>query len=172
MPTRPQTVRLSAAGFSPWIPINRMTESFGVGLGCKCSSNVNLTYSVQHTFDDLWERTLCSMSRSTTSLSITKTNHGLSTSDWAQISGGSIWDGTYSIASITNQNTFVVTVVDTGAASGLFYVQTARVFDHAEIDDETGSVDGNYEFPPRACRLIVTSYTAGYVDLTVIQAGK
>ena len=86
MPTRPQTVRLSAAGFSPWIPINRLSESFGVGFGVKCSSNVNLTYSVQHTFDDLWDRSLCLMSRTTTSLAITKTNHGLSAADWVKIS--------------------------------------------------------------------------------------
>lgn len=172
MPTRPQSVRLTAAGFSPWILLNRMTNGFGVGFGAKMSSNGNLTYSVQHTFDDLYERTLCLMSRSTTSLSIIKANHGLSTNDWAQISGGSIWDGTYAVASITDQNTFVVTVADTGATSGLFWVQTARVFDHSEIDDETASADGNYEFPPRAMRLIVTAFSAGYVDLNVIQAGK
>lgn len=171
MPTRPHTERLSAAGFSPWIPLNRMTE-FGVGLGCVLSSNGNLTYSVQHTFDELWDRQLCVMSRSTTSLSITLANHGLSVASWAKITGGSIWDGEYAVASITDQNTFVVTVANTGATSGLFWVQKARVFDHDDLDDETASADGNYEFPPRACRLIVTAYTAGYVDLTVIQAGK
>lgn len=171
MPTRPQTVRLSAAGFSPWIPLNRMVE-FAVGLGCKMSSNGNLTYSVQHTFDELWDRTLCNMSRTTTSLSITKVNHGLSVGDWVQISGGSIWDGTYAVTSITDQNTFVVTVANSGATSGLFWVQTGRIFEHDTITAKTTSEDGSYAFPPRACRLRVSIYAAGYVDLTVIQAGK
>lgn len=173
MPQRPSTVRLSSATFSDWIAVNRMTE-FALAFAVEMSSNGNLTYSVQHTLDDLWERTDCRLSRSTTSLTVNKTNHGLSANDWVQISGspGGIWDGEYAVASITSQNAFVVTVADSGVTSGRGWVQTARVMDHPEIDDETASADGNYEFPPRAVRLIITVWTAGYADLTVIQAGK
>lgn len=172
MPTRPHTERLSSATFSPWIPLNRMTNGFGVGLGCVLSSNGNLTYSVQHTFDDIYERTSCVLARSTTSLTVTKVNHGLSEDSWARISGSPIWDGFYEVASITDQNNFVVTVANTGITGGIGWVQTARIFDHEDLVGETSSADGNYEFPPKACRLTVTSYTAGYVDLIVVQAGK
>lgn len=172
MPTRPSTVRLSAAGFSPWILLNRLIAGFGVGLGVKLSSNGNLTYSVQHTFDDLYERTEVLFTRSGTSLTVPKINHGLSVDDWVQISGGTIWDATYAVASVTDQNNFVVTVANSGVTSASGYVQTARLFPHEDLAAETASADGNYEFPPRACRLIVTAFTAGYADLTVIQAGK
>lgn len=172
MPMRPATVRLSAAGFSSWIPLNRYSSAFAVGLGVVFSSNGNLTCSVQHTFDDIFARTNVNMSRSTTSLSITKANHGLSQDSWAMISGGTLWDGEYAVASITDQNTFVVTVANSGATSGVGYIQTARVFDHTVLDDLTDDADSNYSAPPRACRLIVTAYTAGYVDLNIVSGGK
>lgn len=172
MPMRPVSTRLSAAGFSSWIPLNRYTTDFTVGLGVVFSSNGNLTCTVQHTFDDLFERTLCALARSGTSLSVTKTNHGLSANDWAQISSGTIWDGQYAVASITDQNTFVVTVANSGATSGQGYVQTARVFDHTVLAGLVASADSNYSAPPRACRLNVSVYTAGYVDLNVVSGGK
>lgn len=174
MPVRPSTVRLSSATFSDWIRVNRMTE-FALAFAVEMSSNGNLTYTVQHTLDDFYDnRAKRNLSRVTTSLTVAQTNHGLSTSDWVQISASTYsgWNGTYAVASITDQNNFVVTVADAGDASGEAYVQTARVINHPDIAAETASADGNYEFPPAAVRLIVTAYTAGYVDLTVIQAGK
>ena len=169
---RPVTVRLSAVGNSPWVQLSQYTSSFGIGLGVKLSSNGNLTYTIQHTFDDIHLRADTTLSRVTTSLSVKKINHGLSTNDWAQLSGTPIWDGEYAVASVTDQNTFVVTVADTGVTSGVGFVQTARVFNHAELAAETASADGNYQFPPTACRLNVSVYTAGYVDLTVVSGGQ
>lgn len=172
MPMRPASVRLSSATFSDWIPLNRMSNSFGIGLGVKLSSNGNLTYSVQHTFDDIYADPICFLSRSGTSLTVKKTNHGLSANDWAKIEGSSIWNGQYAVASVTDQNNFVVTVANSGATAGLGRVKTARVFSHETLVSQTASADGNYQFPPRACRLIVSAYSAGYVDLNVIAAGK
>lgn len=175
MSQRQATVRLSAAGFSPWIPLNAFSSSFGVGLGCVLSSNGNLTYSVQHTFDDFYaNRAERQLSRSTTSLTVKHTNHGLSVGSWVQLTAASYsgWNATYAVASVTDQNNYVVTVADAGDAAGNAWVQSARVFDHEDLDDETISADGNYEFPPKACRLIITAYTAGYVDLTVIPGGS
>lgn len=172
MPQRPSTVRLSAAGNSDWIPLNRMSDSFGVGLGVKLSSNGNLTYSVQHTFDELYERLLCALSRVTTSLTVLKANHGLSANDWVKIEGSPIWDGQYAVASVTDQNNFVVTVANTGVTSGEGWIKTARVFEHDTLTALTASAQGNYSQPPRACRLRCSAYTAGYVDLNVIPGGK
>lgn len=169
---RPVTVRLAAAGFSDWIRLNQYSNSYGVGLGVKLSSNGNLTYTVQHTFDDIYERTAVNFSRSTTSLTVTKVNHGLSANDWVKIEGSPIWDAQYAVASITDQNNFVVTVANTGVTSGSGWIKTARVFDHEDLAAETASADGNYEFPPQACRLIVSVWNAGYVDLTVVPGGK
>ena len=177
MSMRPVTQRLSSATFSPWIPINRYSSSFGVGLGVKLSSGANLTYSVQHTFDYFYnQRTDLSIARVTTTATVTMTNHGLSVGDWIQVnnSGSTALDGTFAVATVTNADVFTYTVADSGAAAsgGNTSIQTARVFNHADLAGETASGDGNYEFPPQAVRFIITSYTGGFADLTVISGGQ
>ena len=172
---RPVTVRLSAAGVSPWIPLDYIQTSFSVGLAVLLSTNGNLTYSVQHTSDELWDRTeQFTGARVTTTMSITKTNHGLRVGDWFQIQGNAAapFFGEYAVAAITSESIFTATVANSGLTtmplSGA-WLSTARVMPHATLAALTASANGNYAFPPRACRLAVTSYTAGYVDLTVIQ---
>lgn len=171
------TVRLSAAGFSPWIAVNyRPFGSFAVGLGVKLSSNGNLTYAVQHTMDNIYQDRVIdwSASRTTTTGTVTKINHGLSVSDWVFFEAAAPFDIAYAVASITDQDTFTVTTANGGVSTviwGSAQIHTARVFNHEDLDSETASADGNYAFPPRAVRLLVSSYTAGYVDLTVLQAG-
>lgn len=170
---QPIQLRLSAAGFSDWIPLARLLGSgFAVGLGVKMSSNGNLTYSVQHTMDYLYNPTQPPIARVTTTATVTWTNHGLSVNDWVYVWGaGAPLDGQFAVAAITDQNNFTYTVANSGATgSGVAWVETARVFEHATLTAKTASADGNYEFPPSACRLAVTTYVAGYVDLTVIQA--
>lgn len=172
MSMRPVRVRLSAAGFSSWIPLNPTYSHGGCALAGVMSSNGNLTWSFQHTFDDIYAQTGCVLTRSGTSLTVTKSNHGLDVDSWAMISGGTIWDGQYAVASITDQNNFVVTVANSGALAGFGQVQTARVFDHADLAGETASADGNYAFAPVACRGIITSFTAGYIDFEVVSSGE
>lgn len=176
MPQRPSTVRLSSATFSDWIPLNRYVSSFGVGFGVKLSDGATLTYSVQHTFDDIYERYGdFSLTRSGTTATVVKTNHGLSVGDWSyQTACGAPFDGAYAVASVVDADTYTFTVLNSGATSKNpgGWLQTARVFAHADIAGETASADGNYQFPPRACRLIVSAYTDGFADLTVISAGK
>ncbi len=176
MPMRPTSVRLSAAGFSPWIPINRMSDSFGIGFGVKLSSGASLTYSVQHTFDDIYaQREDLTISRSTTTATVTMVNHGLSVGDWIYISNaGAPFDGFFAVAAVTNLNVFTYTVLNSGAtaASLLARIQTARVFEHAVVTAKTASLDGSYLYPPRAIRLAVTTYSSGFADLNVIAAGK
>ena len=172
MPMRPVSVRVSSATFSNWIPVNRYPSSFAIGFGVSLSSGASLTYTVQHTFDDIYERTYQRLSRSTTSLTINKTNHGLSVADWVQITGSPIWDGQYAVASVTDANNFVVTVANTGVTAGNGWIQTARLFPHEDVASETTSMDGNYQFPPRASRLIISSYSSGFADFTLITGGN
>ncbi len=174
MPQRPSSVRLAAAGFSDWIPLNRMSDSFGVGLGVEFSSNSNLTAGVQHTFDDIYERIFCELARVTTSLTVHRVNHGLSVDDWVKLeaSPGGIWDAEYAVASVTDQDNFVVTVANSGASSGQAWEKQGRVFPHTVLSGLTARADSNYSQPPRACRLVVDPYVAGYVDLSVVPGGK
>lgn len=175
--SRERTVRLSAAGFSDWIGVDfRVAQaSFAIGLGVKLSSNGNLTYSVQHTMDNIYDAsTSWSAARTTTTGTITKTNHGLSVDDWVLFEAAAPFNAAYSVVSVTDQNTFVVTVANSGATAvvwGNNQIHTGRLFNHENLVAQTTSGDGNYAFPPRAIRLIVTTYTAGYADLTVLQAG-
>jgi len=112
---RPQRVSLSAAGFSPWLNINRMpVGNFGVGLAVKLSSGAVLTCSVQHTSDPLWNPTIeWSASRTTTTGTITKTNHGLSVGDWVQMDAAAPFNTTYSVASVVDANNFTLNVNST-----------------------------------------------------------
>lgn len=171
---RPVTVRKSAAGFTPWIPLNRLAPDFRVGLAVKLSSGANLTYSVQHTLDDLHESSNSfSLSRVGTAATVTKVNHGLSVGDWIQvINAGVPFDGEFSVATVPTADTFTYTVANTGATSvahGVATIHTGRVFAHSVLAAKTASQDGNYEFPPWACRLNISAFTGGFADLTVLQ---
>lgn len=177
MPVRPAMHRLDGTEFTPWVLANYYSNSFGIGFGVKLSEGATLTYSVQHTFDDLYTvRKDVSISRSTTTATVTLPLHGLGVGDWINVtnSGNPALDGQFSVASVVDENSFTYTVANSGAtASGVNVgIQTARVFAHSDVAGETASADGNYQFPPRALRAICTAYTDGFADFTVIQAGR
>jgi hypothetical protein len=174
---RPKTQRLSAAGFGAWIPLDWRAYNIQVGLAVKLSSGASLTYTVDHTFDDLQTPTnQFSLSRTTTTATMTKTNHGLSVDDYLGLSGcGAPFDGTYAVASVADANTLTFTVANSGLtalANGVGSLITARIFPHETLAAQTASADGNYAFPPRACRLRVTTYASGFADLAVITGGR
>lgn len=173
---RPVTVRRSAAGFSSWVVVDRYVAGFVVGLGVKLSSNANLTYSVEHTFDNILQdfRPNGVITRALTVCTVPITNHGLSVNDYVKILGaGDPFDGEYAVASVVDQNNVTVTVANSGATAASIYatVVTARIFTHETLAAKTTSDDGNYVAPPVATRLNVTAFVAGYADLTVTQGG-
>lgn len=169
------SVTVGAAGVSSWIPLDTNRLPFNVGFGCTILTDTTLTYSVQYTFDNLANRQPCSISRSTTTATVTLANHGLSVGDSVLIenSGSTVLDGTYAVASVTNSSVFTYTVANSGATASALGTTAIimRVFDHPDIDDETTATNGNIAFPCTAMRLIVTSYTDGAVTLTVAQGG-
>lgn len=173
----PVTVRRSALGFTEWVVLDQYVRGFVVGLGAKMSSNGNLTYSVEHTFDPVMTPySPLTITRTTTVATITfTTNHGLSVADFVRIIGaGAPFEGSYAVATVPDQTSVTVTVADAGPTSvpSSTKIVTARIFPHTTLVAKTASADGNYVAPPIACRLNVTAYTGGYVDLTVVQAGK
>ena len=54
---RPVRVTVSSATSSAVIPLNTYGDPFNVGIGCDVSAGGSLTYTVQHTFDDVWSST-------------------------------------------------------------------------------------------------------------------
>jgi hypothetical protein len=51
---RPVRVTLGAVGVSNPIPLNNYAMPFNVGIGCDVSAGGSLTYTVEHTFDDVF----------------------------------------------------------------------------------------------------------------------
>lgn len=50
---RPVRVTVSSAASSAVIPLSLNADPFNVGIGCDVSAGASLTYTVQHTFDDV-----------------------------------------------------------------------------------------------------------------------
>lgn len=173
MPMRPVRQRLSAAGVAPWIPLNRYSSTIAIALGVIFSTNKNLTAEVQYVTDPLVSQP-CSISRSTTTATLTLTNHGLAVGDSVVVTGwDTLLDGVYAVGGVTNENVITFTVADVGATgSAGARVIPLRVQVHPTLTALTADAVGNFAYPPTACRLAVTSYTAGYVDLDVVSGGK
>lgn len=53
----PVRVTVSSASASNVIPLNTYADPFNVGIGCDVSAGGTLTYTVQHTFDDVQSST-------------------------------------------------------------------------------------------------------------------
>lgn len=168
---RPVKVRMAAAGYSQWIPVNRLQSNFNVSIAVVVSSGGVLTYTVQHTFDDIHAYSDRKITRSTTVATVNYTNHGLSVGDWAAVqgTGDSNLDGFQTVASVVDANNFTYTVSNTGATAAIGQVSIARVFPNLTMAGVSTSQDGNYVNPIMACRLYVSAYTSGSAELLVLQ---
>jgi len=51
---RPIRVTVSSATVSAALPLDQYISPFNIGLGVSLSAGASLTYTVQHTFDDVW----------------------------------------------------------------------------------------------------------------------
>lgn len=52
---RPMSVTVGSATASTPIPLDHYISPFNLGLGVSLSPGADLTYTVQHTFDDVWD---------------------------------------------------------------------------------------------------------------------
>lgn len=52
---RRQDITVSSATASSPVPVNPQAQVFNIGMGCVISAGGSLTYTVQHTFDDIWD---------------------------------------------------------------------------------------------------------------------
>lgn len=174
----PITLRLTAAGYTPWVPINRLQTSFNVGLEAVLSSGASMTYTVEYSLDNpngpmnLTQN--FTLSRTTTVLTVTKIAHGLSVGDWAKLwaNGGAPLDAEFAaVASVVDANNFTVTVADAGlsAGNGVGWLQTMRATSLAAMAAKTATVASSLTFPVIATRLHVSTYGSGTVDFNVIQ---
>jgi hypothetical protein len=192
---RPIRITVTAVGNSQWIPLDYLQNAFAVALAIIPWSTVTGTpsFTVQHTFDDLASQSpqsnpQVSITRSGTTATVTDLGpdglgHGMSTNDNVIISGaGAPFDTPKTSVTgengdlgaditVTGNTTYTYTVANSGPTTGTGRVVRMRVFNNDDTRLVTAStrVDGNYAFPPRACRLKVTTMAAGAVDFLVLQ---
>ena len=171
---RPVSVRQSALGYTQWIPMNRLQKVVNVGQAVNLSTDATLTYRVEHTLDDIYQKsTEFDLTRTGSMATVTMPSlHGLRFGDWVCITGAGVpFDGMYSVGSTPTPTSFNYTVAAVGptVAPNSKIIQRARIFPHAVLVDLTASKDSNYAFPCTASRLNVTIFTAGFADYTVLQ---
>lgn len=193
---RPIRQTLNTVAPGPWIPLDSFQGGFGVALAViPWSTATGLVYTVQHTFDSLDGGNLGGEGYRNVQVSrvaalatvfddgLDGIGHGLSTGDSVLIqgSGSSQMDSQKAIPPLKGDLAFAVTVTDNThytypvanagplADGGTTRALALRVFPHAVLAALSARSDGNYAFPPRACRLNVTALTGGAVDFEVIQ---
>lgn len=196
---RPQRAVMNAAGYSQWLPVDWGANWFGVGVAVVLSEDGNLTYTVQHTFDspdlvtnDYIANSAVKIARAGAVATVTDTGpygigHGLSTGDNVVIlSSGSaqldsatgalpLWgNGTvgFTVASTPTNTTYTYACANAGptADNGNAQVIRLRVFP-STLAAQTARGTTTYNYPPKAVRLYVSAYSAGFADLTLIQGG-
>lgn len=171
--------RQGAIGFSPAIPVDYRSVPLGIGIIGIPSSNATLTWGVQHTLDDPGPDGAfpVTYSQTTTTITVTDTRqffgvtgHGLSVADSVYLTGiAGTPDGNYQVATVTSQTVYTVTSAVSQSAAGNAVAHNFRWDNHVSLVTLTGRQDGNYAFPIRAIRLNISAYTAGYLDLIILQ---
>lgn len=171
---RPVSVSLAAAGVSPWIPVNRLQNAFGIGLGVFVSGT--LTAAVQFTMDplDIDAADIVTISRASTTATVIHPGHQMATGDSAIITstGSSNLDKAAGVTvTVVDANTYTYTVVDTGATADTGFAKSLRlrIFTHATLTGLTARANGNFAYPVSAVRLAITAFTSGTADLIVQQ---
>lgn len=163
---RPKKQTLAAVGSSNWLPVDFRGDQFGIGIGVNVSSGSTLTYSIQHTFDNVYEVQNVAIARVTTTATVTfDSPHGKVTGDSINITGTREDNlaGTFAIASTPSDTTLTYTVSDTGSTAESAKATVYSVFEHESLTGLSATADGGYTLPPSAIRLIVSAHSAGNV---------
>ena len=188
---RPVIVTMGATGPSGWVQVDYMQRAFAIGFLTTVggATSPSMTYKVQNAFWSGNYDTECTLTRSTTTATLTFkaayndpnkqdawVNHGLSTSDNLFIIGaGAPFDSALpvgtAIASVTDSRVVTFTVANSGAtvASPGFKVARLFVSDHPIVTGATGSTGGNYAYPINFIRTNITTFGSGSLTLSLNQ---
>lgn len=178
------SVSLTATGYSTWVIPDYRQRPPNIQLNAEVPAG-GATFSVLYTNDDLISQAgwvyPTSITRSTTTATVTSPNHGLNTNDLILVFNTGFPDFQATSLdvttvpkpiTVTDNNTFTYTVTNSGistAATQAYYVP-ARVFPAAAMTAKSARTDGNIAFPCSGIILNVTAYTGpGPVVLQVIQ---
>jgi hypothetical protein len=159
---------------SPWIVLNTYMWDYNVGFRTLPAAAATGTYSIQETLSNFETFTQCPFTRSTTTLTITFTAHGLTTSDGVVLSGSS-WDQpgyTFPVASVVDANTITVAVANSGPSSGTVLVAPIMINTDSNYSAVSGAQTGATIAGITGIRVVKGGGTlAGKVTLEVVQSG-
>lgn len=166
-----------AQGSTRWLfqQAGESSLKFVVSIAVTLNSTANLTYDVELTKDrntrDRWQK--ISVARATTTATVTLVDHGLAVGDNVQVfnTGDSNLDGSFDVATVTDDDTFTYTVEDTGATSAEGQLISFRVIKHPTLQGLTTAQAGVQRSPVSGIRLKVTNFTVGRADITTLQQG-
>lgn len=166
------TTKLTSVTTSPWIRVEHSSPA-GTEISLQITVSGTNTSKVQYTLSDLSCSMIGSISRSTTTATVTHDGtRVVSVGDSLIVQGaGSPFDTTTGVvASVPSSTTFTYTVADSGA-SDTHYARIAVInpVDHDTLTAIAATDVGNLAFPVTAVRLNCTAYTSGAAELTVIQ---
>jgi hypothetical protein len=162
---KPIKQSVTNATIGGWIPTAR--QSYGTaGFTVHPQTSTAGTYSVEFTESDLQKTTRVDFTRSTTSLTINAPLHGLTALDACIVSGQGDFEGAYEVASVTDANNIVVTVADSGAASGSlsFTPVVIDIITGFSAADATVRASGNLFASVTGIRMNATSVTGAPID--------
>lgn len=163
-PTK-QTITEGTVG--DWIPVTRNSENTK-GFTVRPHTNSGGTYDVNFTESDLQGGTKRPVSRSSTTLTITWVDHGLTTDDDVVLTESIDYDGVYRVASVPDQNSLTVTVAASGTAR--FAKVAGVVVDTlTNLSAVSGLNSGNIFGSVSAVRVDATNVTTQPVDIIIDQ---
>jgi hypothetical protein len=166
---RPKTLTVTEATVGNWFPVDRKSNG-NIGFTVRPHLNSAGTYDVEFTVSNLtFEHKKTVFSRSTTTLTITLVDHGLTTNDDVIIRNTADFNGVYRVASTADQDTLTVTVADSGAASGHLSLTPITVDTLTDFAAVSGLLSGHFSASISALRLNATSVTTQPVDITINQ---
>lgn len=162
---RPKRITVAAATVGNWIPVDR--RSYGIiGFTVNPHTSAAGTYSVNFTESAVnGNGTRVSFSRTTTVLTVTFPDHGLAVADNVILLGNSDYFGQLDVASVVDDDSFTITVADSGQTAVTGTCLPIISGDIADATAVTGKNSGTIDTSVAAIRLNCTNSTGGPHDL-------
>lgn len=138
------------------------------------SSNT-ATWTVEATISQFEPQYHVYWTRAATTATVTYSRHGLRAADSVVLVCGreSNLTGTFQVATVPDDDTFTITVTDTGATSGRAQAAFLKVFDLTDLTAVTGEGFGQVFAPVTGIRLNTTASTGGKKNyMEVVEANR
>jgi hypothetical protein len=165
---RPIKQTVTAGEIGSWIPLDRKSNGTAGFMVAPHTSSAG-TYDVEFTTSNLQKPTRNAYSRSTTTLTITATAHGLTTADACIVTGNDDFEGQYEIAGVTDADNITVTVADSGGTAGSLGFIPVRVDTITGFSGASGRASGNLFASVTGIRLDAGSVTTANIDFELNQ---